>query len=959
MSLRYDGIGTPCPPNRSRDSGGSFEDASGFSEDDTAAIDFTTEISLPSFTRAKPRRAQRTTSFQILEDREDETEEAKGTQKARPMLQKPSIRTSSMFAQPPQRLSRARVSFAPGAMPVPASTTREGQLASREERFSVGIEVTSKDSPTKGAKPLDPDPLKKDRRRKTIYIPPDDTTMPNVFMGVFSPLRDEVASSSALSNIESQIAQKRQGGNPTVASPKRTPPYLRLKPLQEANRAAGKEARMQADEPLAKAKSGRDVQFRKHLTHSASPKRAPLQRSSNPPQETSIHHDIAGRKTGKENIPPGEISTPKLKARKILQHDSPTLGTHPLGERGKLVSGQPLKKMNPELRVSKSGAGRQKSQTTTMENRSIRNRVGSLNPSMENSSAGRKARPPVAKRIPPPNKANTNGRDLKASACPFKPPTSKRGPPRISPPPIGTLRTGQKYPVLLENILNPSMYEERWLEHQEIVLTQLSNSILDASCATQNIVNGDFIRHELLQHYQSPYFTLLYKRVQASLLHGALRIPQDILHRSSRLKDDVGFRRRFLNIWLETYELSSLQAAVETVIGRRIPQSDIQSAKGRRIIQTFLETFLIGNEDAEPPSRTQKDDDFGTNGWGYRRTLLRSVMIIALLDKAKTVPATATVLPSYLFLQKSPYKSSAAVIRALADLMLPVTGDITRPLSHLDCQLKYQQNNLHEYKYRIDNLAVDLRDGIVLTRLVELLLLSSGQLDAASLLTLSTGKEISLSYREDGCPLTRHLKMPCSSKSTKTFNVKLALTALSRVRGIGAAVKEISPADIVDGYREKTIALLWTLVGRWGLSALIDWADVRKEISRLERKCEMQGETQLPGDETFENSNDECALQQALLKKWAHLLAILKGIQLENLTTSFADGRIFESIVDEYEGLIKDPYAMDVSANHNPSFGARLRSLGCSAQFGKDAPLPIMQKGEKTISQLTHSPFFF
>jgi abnormal spindle-like microcephaly-associated protein len=151
--------------------------------------------------------------------------------------------------------------------------------------------------------------------------------------------------------------------------------------------------------------------------------------------------------------------------------------------------------------------------------------------------------------------------------------------------------------------------------------------------------------------------------------------------------------------------------------------------------------------------------------------------------------------------------------------------------------------------------------------------------------------------------------------------------------------------DIVDGYREKTIALLWALVGKWGLTGLVDWDDVRKEIVRLRKKLSQVDDLVSDKDEDGNDNSAESVSHTFLLEKWASLLARLKGLHLDNLTTSFSDGKIFESIVDEYEQyLLGDleskgrgseiaPVAAHPTAHR--SLETRLRAVGCSSQFGK------------------------
>src|SRR5699024_3997359 len=98
----------------------------------------------------------------------------------------------------------------------------------------------------------------------------------------------------------------------------------------------------------------------------------------------------------------------------------------------------------------------------------------------------------------------------------------------------------------------------------------------------QDLQDGDTLRHGILGVYQDPSFSLLYKRLQASLLYGALAIPKDLMARGDRLKDDLSLKRTFLKLWMDTYDSSALKAVAETVIGRRIlvPESASRGSTG-------------------------------------------------------------------------------------------------------------------------------------------------------------------------------------------------------------------------------------------------------------------------------------------------------------------------------------------------------------------------------------------
>lgn len=924
--------GTPCPgprPSRFnlRNEGrsGSFRDLWDDIDpcDDTAAIEFTTEIRAPLLTGAKPRRARRTAAFKIHEDSKEQlgSTAAEGPRDD-VVKRKPLDRKSTMLSQPAQRF-KPKVSFAvspsdgasktrtePDAKPAKVDTGRN------EKNSSVMQE--SKD---KGASPKK-DELKKDVRRNTIYIP-DDTTVPSVFMGIFSPIKSQTAVSedTQIDTLEARIAKKQQE--------------------------------------------------RKSL--SAAPRRAPLQQSTKVAQETTVKRDIAGKNGGKENIPPGALLVGcKDKDCKA----EPPVFELPVKSKPKAVETiRPSKVTKSESISVRSSlhAGKKNFAVKAVSRTSPKRAVLGVKHNAANSatlcSSLRRSNTAITRPVTNKVSKKVSSRITKSSTSSALSSLSRRNiaPSKLTIPNIPQVNIDKMYPLLTEDISNPIMYEDNWLTHQEIAITQLVNSLFDSADGNPDFCDPDTLRHDLLEIYQDESFVLLYKRLQASLLYGALSVPKDILARGNRLKEDLGLKRTFLDFWTQTYDFSALRAAAETVIGRRISVSSRLSGSAndtspnqtaqqqekilKKTLEAFLETFLLRNEDKDQGVAALKAGETNEAGWAYRRTLLRSILIIVLLDKGRLSPDT--LLPRRLFVPSSRYKSSAAALQALGHILLPSVGDINRPLSHLDCHVSYKQHPLQEYEYRIKNLAVDLRDGVRLTRLVELLLYPSASHllsrqydpDASTTVTMPTGEALNLLDGENDWPLSQHLKFPCVGRATKLFNVQVALSALLGVKGVGVIAQDIRAEDIVDGYREKTIALLWGLVGKWGLGGLVDWDDVRKEIIRLKRKLVSQfGKENSEEDSENEVDFDEGYERHAfLLKQWASLLARLKGLRLDNLTTSFADGKIFGSIVDEYEGYIIGSSSSvgrgeSTAGNENPSnvsLDSRLRALGCSAQFGK------------------------
>jgi abnormal spindle-like microcephaly-associated protein len=467
----------------------------------------------------------------------------------------------------------------------------------------------------------------------------------------------------------------------------------------------------------------------------------------------------------------------------------------------------------------------------------------------------------------------------------------------------------------------------------------------------------------MLSLYQDTSIPLLHKRLQASLQFGALSLPKDLLAQTLRLKDDVGLRKKYLNLWVKTYDLPALRAALEVIVGRqivipsRLSSGSTSSDDGsrqvraeRRAIEGFLDNFFIRNEDAvriksgggSIASITRSDhngEDFGSQGWSWRRTMLRSLMLVFLLDRAKK----QDVIPGCLFQTESTHKSSEQVLHALAKMLLPSVGDITRPLGHFNYKVNHVQYPLQEFTYNIENIAVDLRDGVILTRLVELLLYPPSALvdygDATVTVNMPSGEILTSTFdldQKESWVLSQHLKYPSIGRPQKLYNVQIALSALTGVHGVPPqAVKGIRPEDIVDGHREKTLSLLWALVGKCGLGMLVDWPQLVKEIDRFRHSWYSNRDNCTQG--ALDSDDDEATTElqgleyhKRLLLSWARCIARLRGLHVSNLTTSFSNPKVFECIVDAY---LPSSMISSCMSNSQLSLAAKLKASGCSTAF--------------------------
>jgi len=194
----------------------------------------------------------------------------------------------------------------------------------------------------------------------------------------------------------------------------------------------------------------------------------------------------------------------------------------------------------------------------------------------------------------------------------------------------------EEFPILKER-LNPELYENAWLDAQESSITQLLNEVLEND-APKEVQDRTEIQKELLQMYAAEPFPLIHKRLQASLLYGALAVPKEVLDKTGKLAEDLGLKRKFMDLFVETYAFTPLKAGLEVIVGRSCGENAEKAT-----IERFLEKFFIRAEDSDEEWTLTKSgikifvegDDKSARTRMLRTTILRSLLLMMMLDKAK------------------------------------------------------------------------------------------------------------------------------------------------------------------------------------------------------------------------------------------------------------------------------------------------------------------------------------
>lgn len=877
--------------------------SNGSLQDDTAELEYTRAIQL-EYPNAKPRRrstfhkrekkqAAVTIFEDVIEDEElvvrDRREIGGSTLLGKPAQRMPihavrkheAVETQSQPLPAPRQAER-RSSIAPQA------TCKEDEP---EQQFRLQENADGADAEKKirGG-------LKKEPRRRTIFIPTEDTTILTIHPGANTTER--LDDTFQLPNIIPQQPQVQQ--------------------QQLEARPAAKKPRMS----LAVA-----------------PKRLPLQHVM--VNENNVSGmDIVGKNGGKENVPPQAEARNGEKKANLASHSQ--TASH-------FVATSKLFEPTAASRARQTVTARHAVPLPNASNgmQGQRDVPSQASPRIRKERSDIRAG--VSLRPSPPRlerKADARRASVQIEFEGSKQPAPGRGPgPNERRVEAKTARL-QQYPVLSENLAQPELYEDSWLSHQEVALTELANQIFSSaqSKPEQWEAGNKSLRERLIQIYHQPQVTTLHRRLKASLLYGALSMPRDLSRSPPNPAQDIGLRKRFLSFWLDSYDLESLCVAAEVVFGRQLPRkgnvgtgisdTTLDPHKNRRGLIDFLETFLVEVNDVEEPDEERGDEPNGR----WRKMVLRSLMLIWLLDQAKAL----NTIHGCLFKRGSPRKTSVAMLHALAGMLILSLGDITRALRHLDYEVSHVQDPLDEVNYCVDNLAVDLRDGILLTRLVEILLFSPNRLrhaeakgDATVTIEMPdlTILESALhDVDEVKCPriLSQHLKMPCLGRAQKTFNVQIAVSALHDHGRLGRGTNEITADDIVDGHREKTLSFLWSLVSTHGLEQLVDFMELTANIKRI-AGATIDIQTSTANSDFLPQS-----VQESLLKKWASAYAVQQGLRISNLTTSFADGKVYAAILGAFSDHVHTgPKSRSSSMPNGARVEAQLQALGCSNAFIK------------------------
>ncbi|XP_065332885.1 protein abnormal spindle [Cloeon dipterum] len=344
----------------------------------------------------------------------------------------------------------------------------------------------------------------------------------------------------------------------------------------------------------------------------------------------------------------------------------------------------------------------------------------------------------------------------------------------------------EKYDMDFKKWLNSVLTPPEELESSDAIqvnaaeLWNRSTKSLETNLApTKEMVSSKYLsvksRLDQLRHAASNLFNKEAMKtvlccVNSRVDNGKLKIRTD-----KALHIDQGLKHGILGLFM-SYNPLWLRIGLETVCGTLIPMrnnTDVQTLSYYIISRILAPEAVVGKSHLLLNKECKEK---------YNKFVAKKfLMLVYFLDCAKMSKMIRH--DPCLFLKNSKIKTSKEMLITFSRMVLAGEGDITKHLGYMGYKVSYDQGYLDEFNYSVKHMGVDLRDGVRITRVVELV-------------TGSTG-------------LSVHLRVPAISRLQKIHNVGVALKCLEDK---GFTVKNLTATDIVMGHREKTLSLIWQII---------------------------------------------------------------------------------------------------------------------------------------------------
>uniref|UniRef100_A0A3P9IT53 Calponin-homology (CH) domain-containing protein n=1 Tax=Oryzias latipes TaxID=8090 RepID=A0A3P9IT53_ORYLA len=357
-----------------------------------------------------------------------------------------------------------------------------------------------------------------------------------------------------------------------------------------------------------------------------------------------------------------------------------------------------------------------------------------------------------------------------------------------------------------------------------------------------------------------------------------------LVRKDRHLWRDIGERKKVLN-WLLSYNPLWLRIGLETIFGEFISLESNSDTLG---LAMFILQRLLWNPDIAAEYRHHRVPNLYKEGHEEalsRFTLKKLLLLVCFLDKAKECRLIEH--NPCLFCVDAEFKATKDLLLAFSRDFLSGEGILPRHLGYLGLPVSHVQTPLDEFDFAVKNLAVDLKCGIRLVRVMELL---------------------TLDWR-----LSAKLRLPAISRLQKIHNVDLALQVL-KAKGIDLKDEHgsiIDSRDIVDGHREKTLSLLWKIIFAFHVCIFL-CNQLRQEIGFLRRTLRTKRRlARVRADQGIQPSPmktrvsyEHTSTKITLLMEWVRAVCNFYNLKVENFTVMFSDGRVLCYLIHHYHPSI-------------------------------------------------------
>ncbi|KAK5074872.1 hypothetical protein LTR64_001077 [Lithohypha guttulata] len=633
-------LATPCPVPIG--SFANFDDT--YNEDTSTEFEYTTAFQA-SFRNVKPKRAgfarRGNSNFVIHEDGNDEAQRTgvnEGAQKvtASSGLVKPARRVATQTREPINSLEpvlKAEVRRYNGKQPQRACrAARRSCLPSSR----TSEEVVRQEDAVDGIP--EPRRIAVERhvaRRKTLYIPSEDTTQPKMWMGAFF-------------SVENGL-------------------------LEEQIELTGIAARM-----AEKAK--------KQASNLAKPRRAPL-KQIHAAQEESDRVDRAGAPTGKENFPPLHTRDSKEgeTVTQLQSHDAPNDKDL---QRKKFISQARLEKL------SKTGSQTQCSSVDMMYEVGRRRHEYQQSP---RTKAVRKSGPTTLERRGQeslyedvPDTAACDGDQGPAATSALTNVDEV-----LQPMPEDHVEVNSRTP-LLDHVEQSTTCEELWQGPQDVAASQATTKLIEEfATLDHDMLRSQLLKKyqspeiNLLQsHVQA---ALLYGTL--SLSYESILWIHNVTRDVELKRQFLGFwLDNYDNDLLEAALVVVAERQPCAPANRACKPIPLLLDR-RRALSNSIDSYLLRHEE---PHFKSAGTGVSCNDLGSK-TILKSLMLVKALDMSKEGPRSITA--NQLFHQHANLKSSAEAVQSLMKLLNPAVQNPVRALKQLGYQVTYEQQEADEVSY--------------------------------------------------------------------------------------------------------------------------------------------------------------------------------------------------------------------------------------------------------------------